>query len=117
MIEHQKLPPDLKKEWLAALRSGRYPQGRGRLLRDGAYCCMGVLAVIAGYDLSVLRGQEDLSAISCPLLGDWGRGPEDGNFFPTDSESWTTTQRYLAGLNDGARKSFHEIADWVEENL
>lgn len=35
--------------WIAALRSGNYPQGRGHLCIDGEYCPLGVYAKISGY--------------------------------------------------------------------
>src|ERR1044071_1366611 len=44
---------DIKAEWVAALRSGDYVQGNGRLrFYDGrkdqeSYCCLGVLCVLA----------------------------------------------------------------------
>lgn len=34
---------EIKAEWVADLRSGRYQQGRGALNRDGRFCCLGVL--------------------------------------------------------------------------
>lgn len=51
-----KLKPEIKAEWVARLRSGRYAQGIGRLKTvrrvDGKdvtaeYCCLGVLCEIA----------------------------------------------------------------------
>ena len=44
---------EVKKIWLAALKSGEYKQGKGRLRRDRSgeqdtYCCLGVLC-----DLSI----------------------------------------------------------------
>ena len=39
-----KMPQKLKDKWLAALRSGKYKQGTGKLRDDsGGYCCLGVL--------------------------------------------------------------------------
>jgi hypothetical protein len=35
------------KQWIAALRSGQYPQGNGYLLLDGKYCCLGVMCEVA----------------------------------------------------------------------
>ncbi len=44
MIEQPKLLPEVKVRWLAALRSGQYQQGKGRLRsEDNEYCCLGVL--------------------------------------------------------------------------
>ncbi len=33
----------IKSQWVAALRSGQYTQGRGALRRRSEYCCLGVL--------------------------------------------------------------------------
>lgn len=33
---------DFAKQWVAALRSGEYQQGTGRLRYKGRYCCLGV---------------------------------------------------------------------------
>lgn len=47
--------PDIKQRWMAALRSGEYVQGRGKLapvLSDGTqtHCCLGVLCELAVKD-------------------------------------------------------------------
>jgi hypothetical protein len=34
---------DVKKEWVAALRSGEFEQAKGSLKDDDGYCCLGVL--------------------------------------------------------------------------
>ena len=44
----QKLPPELKAQWVTALRSGTYKQGKDILFHDGCYCCLGVLSHIQG---------------------------------------------------------------------
>ena len=33
----------LRDKWVAALRSGKYEQSRGRLRTQNGYCCLGVL--------------------------------------------------------------------------
>lgn len=38
-----KLKPEVTEKWLAALRSGKYKQGRKTLRSDEGYCCLGVL--------------------------------------------------------------------------
>lgn len=44
------IPTELKKAWLKALRSGRYPQGRKRLhTNNNTYCCLGVACEILNY--------------------------------------------------------------------
>jgi len=42
---------DLKAKWVEALRSGKYEQGRGALLNDGKYCCLGVLCEVVGLEI------------------------------------------------------------------
>jgi hypothetical protein len=37
-------------EWTAALRSGKYEQGQNALCSGGAFCCLGVLAEISGFE-------------------------------------------------------------------
>lgn len=53
MMDAQK-----KAEWVAALRSGEYKQGNGRLYcpDENSYCCLGVLAKLNG--LSVEEDQD-----------------------------------------------------------
>lgn len=51
-IPKLRLKPDVKNQWLAALRSGEYEQGKGVLRRVGTsgnkeYCCLGVLCELA----------------------------------------------------------------------
>ena len=40
----------LKQDWVEALRSGKYKQGRRALYKPytEAYCCLGVLCKVAG---------------------------------------------------------------------
>lgn len=40
------LKPEVKSLWVAALRSGKYRQGRGVLNSDGKFCCLGVLCEV-----------------------------------------------------------------------
>ena len=48
----KKLPPELKAQWLAALRSGEYIQCTGQLSREVEgvmqHCCLGVLCRLQG---------------------------------------------------------------------
>jgi hypothetical protein len=37
----------IKKLWVKALQSGEFKQGRGHLEKDGCYCALGVLSVLA----------------------------------------------------------------------
>jgi len=44
--------PEIKKRWLAALRSGEYKQGRAKLRTRDTYCCMGVLCDVLKDDVN-----------------------------------------------------------------
>lgn len=100
----------LKVEWMKALRSGEYKQGRDCLLNDsGAYCCLGVAAVVAGYQINsqhdrILRPDGSSSDLcsSYGTLEDFGLSG--------------TARGHLIQMNDSG-KTFGDIADWVEANL
>lgn len=96
------LTPDLKAQWLEALRSGNYKQGLGQLfhVNTGTYCCLGVL--------------NEVGQLGCnPNFGHI----MEGNayvFHPVLKES---TQRQLADFNDKRRWTFAAIADYIEANI
>jgi hypothetical protein len=112
--------------WVAALRSGAYQQGQGKLcLRDAAgavkYCCLGVKA-----DLDIKAGKAEIA-----MWEPWDQPGEDRahiqysgvvggyevvNYLP-DVVLPRQIQRDLATLNDTSGKTFEEIADWIEENV
>lgn len=103
---------ELKAKWVAALRSGEYKQGKGRLYdaRSNAYCCYGVLRHIA--DPNDTRGDE-CSCLKREQLVEYG--------FPDPFE-----RHVLENMNDGMAEdgcgngrqyTFHEIADYIEANL
>lgn len=113
--------PDIKAQWLQALRSGEYQQGKGFLRRiDNSYCCLGVLC-----DLAVKA-----EIIRTPLLKASGAmyGYGDGGSaagLPDVVRDWAglksrlpvAGQRELHDLNDRAGFSFAQIADLIEEYL
>lgn len=104
----------LKKEWVDALRSGKYKQTRGKLKsRAGGFCCLGVLCEVMGIK---------------PVWRSEDKSPVHGEYL-YDSEECILTHnlRLRAGispheegalidLNDNGKK-FPEIANWIEENL
>lgn len=132
------MTPALKEPWLEALRSGNYEQATGTLHRKRrqaetglaeiteGFCCLGVLSEVActlglvekrddylGYREYVPAGVENpIGSAVMPTI-------ELEQVFGFDSR----TSGALAEMNDGfdggtdTRKSFAEIADWVEENL
>lgn len=120
---------NIKKLWVEALRSGKYKQGKNYLHRvidgENRFCCLGVLCKIA-----------DLAAkeISANKYSYSYAGVESTSRLPTGFDAKVKLtfeeQTLLTGMNDGViqingtystdsvhRKSFLEIADWIEENL
>lgn len=96
-------------EWIAALRSGKYEQGRGLLCsRAGKYCCLGVYAEINGLFIGV-DSLGDL--VVAGDVGDNMDGFLRRDVIDEDLQSQLTT------MNDRAGKSFLEIADWLEQNV
>jgi hypothetical protein len=99
-----KIDPDFKFKWVAALRSGEYPQGPAQLYsaETGGYCCLGVACMVAGYDNQELRGKSYI--------------PAEFENVPTFIRGLTITANNLSSMNDNFH-SFDEIADFIEKNL
>lgn len=126
-MNYPKLKPEIKKEWVSALRSGKFLQGSDNLRSvDNEYCCLGVLCEIEGLETSANRtnfeyifpnGEEDGYYESAEPPSFWFN-----EFFETyeildDSISPTKVMEYLIEMNDREYNTFDEIADWIEENL
>ena len=109
---------EVKALWLAALRSGEYEQGRGRLRgQDNRFCCLGVLC-----DIHAKAGLGEW----IPLDGGWVSygEPKNRGVLTTGVMAWAGLglespklgDRTLAEINDTGM-SFADIADIIEENL
>lgn len=96
----------LKKEWIDALKSGKYKQGQYTLRnRNDEYCCLGVLA-----DVCDNTGWSRYADI-------WLHSNSGGSSaYLSISDLDMQTQLVLTEMND-SRKDFLEIADWIEKNL
>lgn len=114
--------PEIKAQWVAALRSGDYLQGVGSLRYEGGfdgsmrYCCLGVLcdlavkagvgAWIGGYDEwvggGVEYGHDGYVSLPGSRVTDWA-----GLALPAASE--------LANINDVERQGFEYIASYIEK--
>lgn len=106
----------LLQEWVKALRSGKYLQGKGKLYkidRKGKerYCCLGVLGQIAGMRKSELENniagllpseflqEKELSCLITQL--------------PESFDEEIVDQSTLAEMNDGGTR-FKTIANLIE---
>ena len=105
-----------KSDWINALKSGEYKQGKGVLNRNNKeFCCLGVLCELQK-DVEYIKKQKDI-----------GNNPiyiYDGNatalpdkllekFQIVDTAMLINT---LVSMNDGA-STFNEIADFIELNV
>jgi hypothetical protein len=104
----------VKKLWLAALRSGKYKQTTGQL-RYGqkrenlAYCCLGVLEDLA-VKAGVIHGFNGRDGVLGKKVMEWAGLNEPSPVAGTGP--W----RYLADAND-CGKNFRYIADRIEKYL
>lgn len=113
------MKPEIKQKWIDALRSGEYDQDAHELKTPHGYCCLGVLTdiYIKEQNLEWKRFDGDtekeftsyefngFEGSLCPEVIDWSSFP-DGK-----------TEAILIEMNDDQRKTFDEIADYVEANL
>ncbi len=100
-----KLTKKVKNQWLEALRSGKYKQGKGKLIKATnsgfSYCCLGVLQAITGLEIvnsELLTNKKDISCSCVKGLS-------------------TDMQDNLASYNDKEDKSFDWIANWIDKNI
>lgn len=114
--------PDLKAKWLAALRSGEFPQANGYLKAvvdpsyspttpNGkvGYCCLGVLCMVQGVDMATQLLRLNVSDLPATFAG--GLSVDE--------------MHLLAAMNDGSgfkdkfyeKTNFSGIADHIEAHL
>lgn len=96
----------IQKQWVAALRSGEYPQGRSFMVCNGKYCCLGVAAKCFGLD----HDRFYLTNKSWELLG-----LRDSDGALAIADIFETPHVSLARMNDKG-VPFAEIADYIEQN-
>ena len=99
---------NVKVEWVKALRSGEYKQGRGVLRsKEDEYCCLGVLCDVLGVQWK--KKEEYWEANN--RVGSLSRK------IRRETEMEPAKELVLQYLNDEEGKSFPEIANYIEENL
>lgn len=101
-------------EWVAALRSGAYPQTPGCLQDPTGFCCLGVACDIAAKH----GGSEwDYTKREQPTInGEWGCVTAPMAAF-IRGEGPPSICGDLVHMNDELRKTFDEIAAFIEEKL
>lgn len=106
----------IRDAWVQSLRSGLYPQARGALCRreqEGyCFCALGVLA-----DVVDPKGWET-GDLELGMLREYGGyiGLLPDEMYDEIGLPWTVSRRVVE-LNDDEKKTFPEIASWIEENI
>ena len=115
--------PEIKKQWVEALRSGEYKQGRYCLRDDeNKFCCLGVLS-----DLYIKQGNPgewELNLNKTNYIMHIGEASSDG-YLPKPVMDWAglPNENPLAGSyrlsleNDSPEKTFSDIANLIEKEL
>lgn len=113
-LEEQKAH---RKEWVAALRSGKYKQGKYALKnKKDEYCCLGVACEVAGIKASEYPDEDtiyqfdgmiehlDESTLNYFGIADYGFYNQNNNI----------QNNSLIKLNDTEGYNFDQIADVIE---
>ena len=110
---------ELFNQWVSALRSGKYEQGKGLLCKNNKFCCLGVFLDIinksyktnaAGVRMYEGRFcQNVMGILSDQIVEEYGFYSSYGNHIAELGDS-------LASLNDVKSISFNGIADILEFN-
>lgn len=117
-------------EWVSALRSGDFIQGKGALHPGASHCCLGVLCELyikrtgLGKWLSE-EGTPTLFLIDGDSAADASREMQDG-FLPRVIQKWAGLHS-ISGINRNGEKSlasandkgstFQDIADLIEQSM
>lgn len=111
-------PAEARADWIAALRSGNYQQGTGKLCdtTDNTYCCLGVLV-----DRAITHGVIDADRVEWtdPTLADYpevirwvGLNSEEGDAYTPPVERF---EEPLTARNDRG-DPFERIAEVLEHD-
>lgn len=108
---------ELLKKWVDALRSGKYKQGAGGLLRPNAeYCCLGVLCDVSGMGQWVEElGHDTRRSYRLPdrTAAVYIAPPGVAELVGFDKSQ----QEELAYLNDSGNATFEDIANRIEASF
>lgn len=131
---------EVAKQWVKALRSKKYKQGKGFLRNDdNSFCCLGVLCEVyqanakknkkAGLDCILLDDADDglgvyeydgESEVLPDKVAKWaGLKSPTAHFVSIEQEDLSKAWKNVYSLsdaNDNHKKSFTHIADFIEKN-
>lgn len=116
---------EIRKAWVAALRSGKYKQGT-RKLKDGeTYCCLGVLTLIAVQEGVSPQSDLESGCVLSPSVKDWAGLCSLNGMFTVDkpirlslnkngSQGFYSNHTALSERNDYGDCTFEDIAAIIE---
>jgi hypothetical protein len=112
---------DLMKRWIAALRSGEYKQGKGQLIKDGRYCCLGVLCDVVKDEMGLKIDEPNVYLPNKNSFTSMLPYELSNEFCLEERVNGTSFQSILAGMNDGEddkpARRFKTIANYIEKNI
>ena len=121
MTMNDTMNPEVKADWVAALRSGEFEQNQCGALSlevDGKvkHCCPGVLCVLAVRSDTIPAPERTPRGVC-----QYGAYKTTA-YLPRSVAEWAgiehkTIQFSLAKMNDELRLSFRQIADYIEQNM
>jgi len=118
MIETEKqyrLPKWFADKWLEALESGEYKQAKEALKRNLygpvgiGYCCIGVAGLVCGIHSHNLYGDY--------LNSNNTKGYRVPKELMWEHNNHNDLSNMLSFLNDDEGFTFHQIAQWVRDNV
>lgn len=131
MSRFKRMDPDLKQRWLKALRGGGYRQAQGRLRtkRYGDrphYCCLGVLANVAGESWcdadeigqhQLIDSTEDEMDLGPELRKKYGLSEAAMNHLVAMNDGGCVEGKNRRVIAEYDATGFKGISDWIEKNL
>ena len=93
----------LQKQWVKALESGKYKQGKNALAYKGKYCCLGVLCEMLGklseedeQGYKYIRRTDEESSLTVSIKRNLGFIEIDGQFKEgMDTKGWSKTDKNI----------------------
>lgn len=103
---------EIADKWIEALKSGKYKQHTNSLRVKDMYCCLGVLCDISNVSKWTNRDFIFNNREFLYYYDDNGGFPSPNVINWSELKDWM----YFSRMNDVERKSFNEIADYIEAN-
>lgn len=116
------MKPEIKEQWMNALRSGEYSQTRGFLRTSDGFCCLGVLCDLYSKETGTKWGEYQGKFTNSSFIGEFAT-------LPTEVVEWSgigeqnpyvclnfSEGHYLilSAMNDSGVE-FPEIADTIQK--